>query len=122
MTGYAGDTLASALLANDTPFRARSISSPPRRHDCRQRRAKRTGHCVSGSGQEPNVRPLLELYDGLKAESQNKAQLNWDLWPSMILPPFWALGFIIKLMLKPLGKLYEPLIWRAAGLGALHGT
>ena len=32
---------------------------------------ERAGHCVSGSGQEPNVRAtLLELYDGLNAESR----------------------------------------------------
>ena len=37
---------------------------------------------------------------------------------------FWALGFIIKPSWPKAfwEKLYEPLIRRAAGLGALHGT
>ncbi|MDP5348964.1 MAG: 2Fe-2S iron-sulfur cluster-binding protein, partial [Paracoccaceae bacterium] len=80
-----------------------------------------------GAAQEPNVRATVqELHEGLEARSQNA-------WPSLELDllavndlasPFLAAGFYYKTFMWPRAfweKLYEPLIRRAAGLGALSG-
>ena len=71
---------------------------------------------------EPNTRAtMVELHDGLTAESQNR-------WPSLafdlgavngLLSPFLPAGFYYKTFMAPRGgwKLYEKIIRRAAGLG-----
>ena len=130
MTGYAGDTLASALLANDIRLLGRSFKyHRPRGVMTAGSEEPNALVTVSpGQGQEPNVRAtLLELYDGLKAESQNRwPSLNWDLLAiNDFASPFLGAGFYYKTFMWPKAfweKLYEPLIRRAAGLGALHGT
>ncbi|MEO0989665.1 MAG: sarcosine oxidase subunit alpha family protein, partial [Pseudomonadota bacterium] len=81
----------------------------------------------TGASATPNVRSTVqELYDGLRAETQNA-------WPSVgldllevndLLSPFLAAGFYYKTFMWPRNfweKVYEPLIRRAAGLGAIPG-
>ena len=55
LEGLAGDTLASALLANGVASRRAQLQvSPPARHlHLRPRRAVRAGRCARGAGREP---------------------------------------------------------------------
>ena len=124
--GFAGDTLASALLANGVHLMGRSFKYHRPRG-------------VLGAGSEepnalvtvvrdearktPNLRATqVELYDGLVAHSQNR-------WPSLAidvgrvndwLSRFFPAGFYYKTFMWPRKawkSLYEPFIRRAAGLG-----
>jgi sarcosine oxidase, subunit alpha len=124
--GFAGDTLASALLANGVHLTARSFKYHRPR-----------GILTAGSAEPnalvavwrdaarytPNLRATqVELYDGLMAQSQNR-------WPSLaldmgalngFLAPFIPAGFYYKTFMWPRAawkKLYEPLIRARAGLG-----
>ncbi len=130
MTGFQGDTLASALLANDVRLVGRSFKyHRPRGIMTAGSEEPNALVTVSpGRGQEPNVRATtLELYDDLSAESQNRwPSLTWDLLSvNEFAAPFLGAGFYYKTFMRPKAfweKLYEPLIRRAAGLGALNGT
>jgi sarcosine oxidase subunit alpha len=124
--GFAGDTLASALLANGVHLTGRSFKYHRPR-----------GILAAGSEEPnalvtvvrddarktPNLRATqVELYDGLAAHSQNR-------WPSLAvdvgrvndwLSPFFPAGFYYKTFMWPRKawkNLYEPFIRRAAGLG-----
>ncbi len=125
-TGFAGDTLASALLANGVHLLGRSF------------KYHRPRGILGAGAEEPNalvtvrrdsarVTPNLratqvELYDGLEAYSQNR-------WPSLaldvgavsgLLSPFIPAGFYYKTFMWPREawrRLYEPKIRAAAGLG-----
>ena len=125
--GFEGDTLASALLANDVKLIARSFKYHRPR-----------GILTSGSHEpnalveitcdnynEPNSKATtVELYEGLKAKSQN-------CWPSLKFDMmsvndkfsnFIGAGFYYKTFMWPSSfweKIYEPLIRKAAGLGKL---
>ncbi len=128
MRGLAGDTLASALLANGQRIVGRSLKYH------RPRGIVTSGpeepcalvELLGPYGREPN-RPAttLELREGLVVESQNR-------WPSLrfdalavndLLARFLPAGFYYKTFMAP-GRLwellYEPLLRRAAGLGRLH--
>ena len=129
ISGYSGDTVASALLANDIRLMGRSFKYH------RPRGALTAGSeepnalmtIGSGAGQDPNVRATVqEIYDGLEVHSQNAwPSLSFDaLAVNNLLSPFFGAGFYYKMMMwpKPLWeKFYEPLIRRAAGLGGLSG-
>src|ERR1700755_2978777 len=126
LTGFAGDTLASALLRNGIHLVGRSfkyhrprgiLSAGPeepnalvtvRRDDARY---------------TPNLRATqVELYEGLQAESQNR-------WPSLefdvgavndLISPFIPAGFYYKTFMWPQSawhSFYEPRIRATAGLG-----
>jgi len=124
--GFAGDTLASALLANGVHLVGRSFKYHRPR-----------GILAAGSEEPnalvtvirdtarytPNLRATqVELYDGLCAESQNR-------WPSLrhdvgrvndLLARFFPAGFYYKTFMWPKKAwkaVYEPIIRRAAGLG-----
>ena len=125
-TGFAGDTLASALLANGVHLFGRSF------------KYHRPRGILGAGAEEPNalvtvrrdaarITPNLratqvELYDGLEAFSQNR-------WPSLaldfgavsgLLSPFIPAGFYYKTFMWPRSawqRLYEPKIRAAAGLG-----
>jgi sarcosine oxidase subunit alpha len=124
--GCDGDTLASGLLANDVHLVGRSFKYHRPR-----------GILAAGSEEPsalvtvsrdaarytPNLRATqVELYDGLRAESQNR-------WPSLRhdagrindwLSAFFPAGFYYKTFMWPQKAwktLYEPIIRRAAGLG-----
>jgi len=127
MHGLAGDTLASALLANGQRLIGRSFKYH------RPRGIVTAGpeepcalvDVVGAEGREPNhVATTLELYEGLVAKSQNH-------WPSLrfdalaingLLGRFVPAGFYYKTFMSPgwaWERIYEPLIRRAAGLGRL---
>ena len=126
MTGYAGDTLASALLANGRVFVARSFKYHRPRgivgHGSEEPNALVT---LRGEGGriDPNTRAtVVELTEGLDAWSQNH-------WPSLafdagaiadVLSPIFGAGFYYKTFMWPQSfwhKVYEPAIRAAAGLG-----
>jgi len=123
--GFKGDTLASALLANDVHLVGRSFKYHRPR-----------GIMTSGSEEpnaivqlhdnssrtEPNVRATeIEIYEGLVASSQN-------CWPSVkfdigginnFLSPLLPAGFYYKTFMWPASfwEKYEYFIRRSAGLG-----
>ncbi|MDW9417380.1 sarcosine oxidase subunit alpha family protein [Sinorhizobium meliloti] len=126
LTALEGDTIASALIANDIHLVGRSFKyhrprgilsagaeEPNALLDVSRDAARR----------QPNVRATVqEVFDGMKVLSQNR-------WPSLafdvggfndLLSPFFAAGFYYKTFMWPKAawhKLYEPFIRRAAGLG-----
>lgn len=122
--GYAGDTLASALLAAGEHMVARSFKYH------RPRGIVGSGaedpaalvQLGEGAATDPNVRVTeQEIYDGLVAHAQN-------CWPSLkrdvgafndLLSPFIPAGFYYKTFMGPLGSwmFFEPYIRKAAGLG-----
>ncbi len=81
-TGHPGDTLASALLANDVHFVARSFKyHRPRGIATAGGEEPNALVTLRGNVTEPNVRATqAELYEGLEARSQNHwPSLHWDL-------------------------------------------
>lgn len=124
--GYAGDTLASALLANDQMLLGRSFKYHRPRGLVASGAEEPNGLVNLGQDGkfEPNQRvTTTELFDGLTAKSQNH-------WPSLEfdvgavnakLAKFMPAGFYYKMFIhpRPLWKhVYEPFIRKAAGLGA----
>jgi sarcosine oxidase subunit alpha len=124
--GLAGDTLASALLANSVNLVGRSFKYH-RPRGILTAGAEEPNALVTvrrdAARETPNLRATqVELYDGLVAESQNR-------WPSLgfdvgrvadFVSPLLPAGFYYKTFKWPRSawvKLYEPLIRRAAGLG-----
>ena len=129
--GLAGDTLASALLANGVHLIGRSF------------KYHRPRGIVAAGSEEPNalvriVRDAardtpnlratqVELYEGLEAWSQNRwPSLEWDTAAiNGVLAPLFPAGFYYKTFMGPrwLGvtrtwsKLCEPMIRRVSGLG-----
>jgi len=127
LEGFAGDTLASALLANGRRLvgrsfkyhRPRGIVTAGSEEPCA------LVDVIGAAGREPNrLATTLELSEGLVAVSQNR-------WPSLRrdalavndrLGRFLPAGFYYKTFMAPgwaWERLYEPLIRRAAGLGRL---
>ena len=128
MQGFAGDTLASALLANDRVLLGRSYKYH------RPRGLLASGaeepNALMGLGEgarfEPDTRATtVELFPGLVARSQNHwPSLDFDLGAVNArigaMAPVFAAGFYYKTFLFPRvawKHLYEPVIRRAAGLG-----
>ena len=125
LRGYAGDTLASALLANGEMMVGRSfkyhrprgiVASGPEEPNA-------LVGLREGAHFEPNQRAsTTALYDGLSAKPQNA-------WPSLQfdmnainakLSRFLPAGFYYKTFIHPRAfwkHLFEPIIRRAAGLG-----
>ena len=127
--GFQGDTLASALIANGIRLMGRSFKYHRPRGVLSAGSEEPNALVTTGLGpaQEPNVRATtLELHEGLIARSQNR-------WPSLDLDlmavndlaaPFLGAGFYYKTFMWPRAfweRVYEPIIRRAAGLGALSG-
>ncbi len=125
--GFRGDTLASALLSNDVRLVGRSFKyhRPRGILTAGSEEPNALVTVGTGAGAEPNIRATVqEIFPGLEARSQNR-------WPSLasdvlavndLLAPFLGAGFYYKTFMWPRGfweKLYEPVIRRAAGLGAL---
>ena len=81
--GYAGDTLASALLANDVRLMGRSFKyhRPRGVLTAGSEEPNAIMELRDGARQEPNTRATTaELFDGLTAKSQNKiGSLRFDL-------------------------------------------
>ena len=128
LRGFAGDTLASALLASDRVLLGRSFKYH------RPRGLVGSGaeepNALMGLGRgarfEPNAKATTtELFDGLEAESQNRwPSLAWDVGAlnnavAKVAPMFPA-GFYYKTFIHPRRAwkhVFEPVIRRAAGLG-----
>src|ERR1700677_538245 len=124
-SGHPGDTLASALLAEGVGLMGRSFKYHRPRSVVTAGASEPNALMTIGQGgrREPNARAtMVELFDGLVAESQNR-------WPSLafdvgavngLLSPFLSAGFYYKTFMWPAAlweRFYEPLIRRAAGLG-----
>ena len=124
--GLAGDTLASALLANGVHLLGRSFKYH-RPRGILAAGAEEPNALVTvwrdSARYTPNLRATqVELYDGLKACSQNR-------WPSLrfdvgrisdVLGAFVPAGFYYKTFMWPRRAwkaLYEPAIRASAGLG-----
>ncbi|WP_299281107.1 sarcosine oxidase subunit alpha family protein [uncultured Tateyamaria sp.] len=129
-SGFEGDTLASALLANDVRMVGRSFKYHRPRGILTAGSEEPNALVTIGKGgaTDPNVRATMqEIYAGLEARSQNA-------WPSLafdllsvndLAAPFLGAGFYYKTFMWPRAfweKVYEPAIRRAAGLGALAAT
>ena len=124
LAGFAGDSLSSALLANDVHLVGRSFKYH-RPRGILSAGAEESNALVQlgeGAFTEPNARATLtELYDGLVAQSQNRwPTLAFDLGAlndrlSGLLPA----GFYYKTFMWPasMWMSYEKLIRRMAGLG-----
>ncbi|MCZ7498704.1 sarcosine oxidase subunit alpha [Agrobacterium sp. ST15.13.015] len=125
MSGFEGDSLASALLANGQKLVGRSFKYHRPRGILTAGAAEPNALITIGRGgrTEPNTRATMqELYAGLEANSQNR-------WPSLdfdigaltgLLSPFLGAGFYYKTFMWPAAfweKVYEPFIRKAAGLG-----
>lgn len=129
LAGYAGDTLASALLANGVRLVGRSFKYHRPRGILSAGPEEPNALVTIGTGAsgQPNVRATVqELYPDLAATSQNRwPGLGWDVMAvNDLLAPFLGAGFYYKTFMWPRAfweRLYEPLIRRAAGLGRLSG-
>ena len=118
MQGYAGDTLASALLAGGIDTVARSFKYGRRRgivgHGPEEPNA--IVHLGSGPGSIPNLKATeVELYEGLEARSTRSG-------PQRLLGAFSGLlsaGFYYKIFMGPprLWMMWERVLRRAAGFG-----
>ncbi|MEQ1941156.1 sarcosine oxidase subunit alpha [Mesorhizobium sp. VNQ89] len=125
MDGFAGDTLASALVANGVKLVARSFKyhRPRGILTAGSEEPNALVELRTGARREPNTRATtIELYDGLVSTSQNRwPSLNFDfLSINQLASPIFVAGFYYKTFMWPSAlweKLYEPLIRRAAGLG-----
>jgi sarcosine oxidase subunit alpha len=127
--GFAGDTLASALLANGVKLVGRSFKyhRPRGILSAGPEEPNALVELRTGAHREPNTRATVaELFEGLAAMSQNRfPSLQFDLLAvNSLAAPFFAAGFYYKTFMWPASfweKLYEPMIRRAAGLGRLSG-
>ncbi|WP_119388015.1 sarcosine oxidase subunit alpha family protein [Taklimakanibacter lacteus] len=125
-TGHAGDTLASALIANGVHLMGRSFKYHRPRGVIASGAAEPNAlvELREGGRKEANTRAtVIELYDGLAARSQNRwPSLNFDIGAiNSLAASVFVAGFYYKTFMWPKSfweKIYEPLIRRAAGLGA----
>jgi sarcosine oxidase, subunit alpha len=125
-TGFQGDTLSSALLANGVHLVGRSFKYH-RPRGVFSSGAEEPNALVAirrdAARYTPNLRATqIELYEGLEAESQNRwPDLSFDVGAvNDILSPFIPAGFYYKTFMWPRGawhSLYEPRIRATAGLG-----
>ena len=127
--GFAGDTLASALVANGVRLVGRSFKYHRPRGIISAGSEEPNGlvELRTGARREPNSRvTMTELHEGLVATSQNRfPSLGFDLMAvNDRLSNFLGAGFYYKTFMWPKAfweRVYEPIIRRAAGLGALSG-
>ncbi len=125
LRGVEGDTLASALLANDQMIVGRSFKYHRPRGVIASGAEEPNGLVNLGKGAsfEPNARvTTTELFDGLSATSQNHfPSLEFDVGAiNTHLSRFLPAGFYYKMFMfpRPFWKhVYEPFIRKSAGLG-----
>ncbi|MFQ6022157.1 MAG: sarcosine oxidase subunit alpha [Acidiferrobacterales bacterium] len=122
--GYAGDTLASALLANDLHLVGRSFKyhRPRGIVSVGAEEPNALVQLATGAHTEPNLRATqIELYEGLEATSQNRwPSVRFDLGAvSNTLSRVFPAGFYYKTFMWPkrFWMRYEYFIRKAAGLG-----
>jgi sarcosine oxidase subunit alpha len=130
MTGFAGDTLASALVANGVKLIGRSFKyhRPRGILTAGPEEPNALVELRDGARREANTKATtIELYEGLTAQSQNRwPSLGFDMMAvNSLLSPIFVAGFYYKTFMWPAKlweKLYEPAIRRAAGLGVTSGV
>ena len=127
--GFAGDTLASALLANSVHMVGRSFKyhRPRGIFSAGAEEPSALFQLGAGGRTDPNQKATqVELRDGLVAESQNR-------WPSLrydvmavndLAAPLMPPGFYYKTFMWPsaLWHTYEKVIRRAGGMGRAPAT
>lgn len=124
-TGYQGDTLASALMANGVRLVARSFKyhRPRGILTIGSEEPNALVHLGAGAWREPNTRATTaELYDGLVAASQHASpSLHFDRGRlNGLFAPMLPAGFYYKTFMGPTRSswmFYEHFIRQAAGLG-----
>ncbi|OBQ70634.1 sarcosine oxidase subunit alpha [Mesorhizobium erdmanii] len=129
-SGFQGDTLASALVANGVKLVGRSFKyhRPRGILTAGSEEPNALVELRTGARREPNTKATTaELYEGLEAASQNR-------WPSLafdvmsinqLFAPIFVAGFYYKTFMWPAKfweAIYEPAIRRAAGLGRAAGV
>jgi sarcosine oxidase, subunit alpha len=121
-SGFKGDTLASALLANQVSLVGRSfkLHRPRGIYSCGIEEPTGLVDLGVGARRTPNARAsVVEIYDGLIAQSVNCwPSVRFDVasmngWISAALPA----GFYYKTFKWPNWHWFEPTIRRMAGLG-----
>ena len=125
LPAFAGDTVASAVMANGSKLFGRSFKyhRPRGVVGLGSEEMNALVGVGDGSRHEPNLRATqVEVFDGLHAVSQNR-------WPSLVfdigalnskISRFIPGGFYYKTFMWPQSfwkHVYEPLIRKAAGLG-----
>ena len=130
--GYEGDSLASALLANDIKVVGRSFKyhRPRGIMSCGVEESGALVTVGQANRRDPNVRATTqELYEGLVASGQNAfPSVNFDFGAvTGLLSRFFAAGFYYKTFMgippfewgkgTKIWMLYEKLIRKAAGMG-----
>ena len=127
VSGFQGDTLASALLADGQMLFGRSFKLHRPRGILSAGPEEPNALVEIGAGERrtPNrLSTMIELQPGLVARSQNRwPSLRFDLMAvNSWFAPMLAAGFYYKTFMWPASfweRLYEPLIRRAAGLGRI---
>jgi len=123
--GFKGDTLASALIANNVHLVGRSFKYH-RPRGIMTAGSEEPNAIVQVNGNtaytEPNVRATeIEIYEGLEATSQNCwPSVNFDIGGiNNILSPILPAGFYYKTFMWPASfwEKYEYVIRHSAGLG-----
>lgn len=121
-TGYAGDTLASALLANNVSVVARSFKyhRPRGLFGAGFEEPNVLVQLETGARTEPNLKATqVELYDGLDARAVNCwPSARFDVWSVFrFFKKFMPSGFYYKTFIWPSWHVFEWVIRAAAGLG-----
>ena len=127
LQGFAGDTLASALLANGQQLVARSFKYHRPRGIMSAGLEEASALVTVGSGARATPNTLAtteELVDGLEAHSQHRwPSLKFDLGAiNQLFAKLFSAGFYYKTFMGPGNSprswlFYEHFIRRAAGLG-----
>jgi len=120
--GYAGDTLASALLANGVRVLGRGfkLHRPRGLMAAGKEEPNALVQLEEGPWTEPNVRATLQpLYAGLRARGQNAwPSVGFDLFGVLgFFKPLFPASFYYKTMMWPSWHWYEWAVRRLAGLG-----
>ncbi len=126
LEGYAGDTLASALLANGISIIGRSfkLHRPRGLVGSGAEEPNAIMQVGTGASAEPNVRATqVELYDGLVARStKGWPSVNFDIAAlNNTFGRLFAAGFYYKTFMRPraLWHWYEKFIRLSAGFGTV---
>jgi len=124
--GFAGDTLASALLANGARTIGRSFKfhRPRGVYSCGLEEPNALVQLASGARAVLSERAtLVELSDDLEAFSHaGWPNRHWDIGRVLdFTAPLWAAGFYNKTFLWPNWHAYEGLVRRMAGSGRAPG-
>jgi heterotetrameric sarcosine oxidase alpha subunit len=127
LSGFEGDTLASALLANGVHLVGRSIKYRRPRGIFTAGPEEPNALCTldPGDSQIPNVpATVAALADGIVFASQNRwPSLTFDVMSVVgVAGALFGAGFYYKTFMWPAWRWYEPAIRRLAGLGSAPRT